>query len=46
MGPWNRFLHPNRVERDKKVAEKECIKLAKVRKRDYVRMEEVKILTN
>ena len=45
MGPWPKFLQPHIVERDDKVAEKECIKLAKVRKRGYVRMEEVKSLT-
>ena len=44
MGPWPRFPHPQLVEKDEKVVEKECIKLAKVRKRVYVRMGEVKIL--
>ena len=38
MGPWPRFLQPQIFEREKKVAEKECIKLVKVRKRGYVRM--------
>ena len=43
MGPWPRFLQPHCIERDEKVVEKECIKLAKVGKRVYVRMGEVKI---
>ena len=46
VGTWPRFLQPQRVERDKKVAKKECIKLAKVRRRGYVKMGEVKISTH
>ena len=44
MGPWPRFPHPQLVEKDEKVVEKECIKLAKVGSRGYIRMGEVKIL--
>ena len=46
VGPWPRFLHPKRVERDNKVAYKEFIKLAKVRRRVHVRMGEFKNLTH
>ena len=38
VGPWPRFLHPHRVERYEKVAEKGCVRLDKFRKRFYVGM--------
>ena len=44
--PWPQFLQPQRVERYEKVAEKECIKLDKIRRRGYVRMGEVKSFTH
>ena len=46
MGPWHWFLQPQRVERDGEVTEKECTKLEKLIRRGYVRMGEVKSLTN
>ena len=46
VGPWPRSLQPHRVESDEKVAEKECIKLSKVRTRRYFMIGEFKILTH
>ena len=46
MVPWPRFLQPQRLDRDDKVSEKECIKLNKVRRRGYVSMGYVKSLTH
>ena len=39
-------IHPQRVERDDNMAVKEFGELAKVRRRGYVRVVEVKILTH
>ena len=44
--PWNCFIHPQKVERYDNVATKESVKLTKVRRRGYVRVGEVNILTN
>ena len=46
MVPWPRFLQPQRLDRDDKVSEKECIKLNKVRRRGYVSMGYVNSLTH
>ena len=37
-GPRYRFIQPQRVERDKEVVVKGCIKVAKVRRRVCIRM--------
>ena len=46
MVPWKFFIHPQILERDDNVAAKESRKLSKVRRRGYVRMGEVNILTH
>ena len=45
VGPWPHFIHTQRLERDDNVAAKASGKLAKVRRRGYVRVGEIKILT-
>ena len=46
MGLWPHFIHPKIVENDDNVAAKESGELAKVRRRGYFRIGEVKILTH
>ena len=46
MGPWTQFNQPQKAARDAEVGEKENNKLEKVRRRGYVRSEEVRSLTN
>ena len=41
MGPWTQFNQPQKAARDAEVGEKENNKLEKVRRRGYVRSEEV-----
>ena len=46
VGPWTFSLQPQRVAREDRVASKEYLKLAKDIRRGYVRVGDVKILTN
>ena len=46
MVSWTHFIHPQRVKRYDNIDAKESGKLAKVRRRGYVIVGEVKILTH
>ena len=45
VGSWPHFINPQRLEIDDNMDAKESGKLVKVRRRGYVRVGEVKILT-